>query len=51
MTVFLVLWSSLAAFRVQKVLEDSNKKGLEETPKPLFRLVAGVGFEPTASGL
>ncbi len=36
---------------VRRLLEDSNKKGLEETSKPLFRLVAGVGFEPTASGL
>ena len=36
---------------VRRLLEDCNKKGFEETPKPLIRLVAGGGFEPPTFGL
>ncbi len=35
---------------VRRLLEDSNKKGLEEASKP-FKMVAGTGFEPATSGL
>ncbi len=35
---------------VRRLLEDSIKKGLEETSKP-FKVVAGTGFEPATSGL
>jgi hypothetical protein len=36
---------------VRKVLEIDDKKGLEDSPKPLIVLVAGRGFEPLTFGL
>jgi integrase len=35
----------------RKMVEMDNKKGLEESPKPLISLVAGRGFEPLTFGL
>jgi len=35
----------------RKMVEMGNKKGLEESPKPLISLVAGRGFEPLTFGL
>jgi hypothetical protein len=33
------------------MVEMDNKKGPEESPKPLISLVAGRGFEPLTFGL
>ena len=35
----------------RRMVEKGKEKGLEETPRPLSSLVAGIGFEPMTFGL
>lgn len=46
-----VITSRITSRYSKKQGDKDNKKGFEETPKPLSALVAGAGLEPATFGL